>query len=71
MWPIFTLNQWAFTPKIKSLNELKNGDHVAIPNDPSNDGRALALMQNAGLITLKDGVGIHGTPRDIIDNPKN
>ncbi|MDF7675893.1 MetQ/NlpA family ABC transporter substrate-binding protein [Neisseriaceae bacterium ESL0693] len=60
-----------YSRKITSLRDLKEGDQVAIPNDFSNDGRALALMQKAGLITLKNGVGINGTPSDIIDNPKH
>lgn len=44
---------------------------MAIPNDPTNGGRALLLLQKAGLITLKDGSKITATPRDIADNPKD
>ncbi|GGC68102.1 MetQ/NlpA family ABC transporter substrate-binding protein [Marinobacter halophilus] len=61
----------AYSSKISSLDELKNGAVVAIPNDPTNGGRALLLLQNAGLITLKDESKITATPRDIADNPKN
>jgi D-methionine transport system substrate-binding protein len=46
------------------------GATVAIPNDATNGGRALLLLQSAGLIKLKDGAGITATPLDIADNPK-
>ncbi|SDG36035.1 MetQ/NlpA family ABC transporter substrate-binding protein [Desulfosporosinus hippei] len=59
-----------YSKKIAKLDELKNGDTIAIPNDPSNGGRALALLSKAGIIKLKDGVGIKGTVNDIQDNPK-
>lgn len=59
-----------YSKKIAKLDELKNGDTIAIPNDPSNGGRALALLEKAGIIKLKDGVGIKGTVNDIQDNPK-
>lgn len=60
----------AYSQKVKSATELKDGASVAIPNDPSNAGRALALMEKNGLIKLKDGVGIKGTVKDIIENKK-
>ncbi|WP_054026484.1 MetQ/NlpA family ABC transporter substrate-binding protein [Bacillus sp. FJAT-28004] len=60
----------AYSKKIKTIEELKEGAKVVIPNDPSNGGRALALMASNGLLTLKDGVGVSGTVADIIDNPK-
>ncbi len=60
-----------YSSKIKKLDELKDGAKVAIPNDPSNGGRALALLEKAGLIKLKDGVGINGTVKDIAENKKN
>lgn len=60
-----------YSSKITSLDELKDGAKVAIPNDPSNGGRALALLESAGLIKLKEGVGISGTVKDIEENPKN
>lgn len=59
-----------YSDKIEKLDDLKNGDTIAIPNDPSNGGRALALLAKTGIITLKDGVGIMGTVNDIKDNPK-
>ncbi|MBN7768776.1 MetQ/NlpA family ABC transporter substrate-binding protein [Marinobacter daepoensis] len=61
----------AYSNKIKSLDELEEGAVVAIPNDPTNGGRALLLLQKAGLITLKDESKITATPRDIADNPKD
>lgn len=61
----------AYSSKIDSLEELEDGATVAIPNDPTNGGRALLLLQEAGLITLKDESKITATPRDIADNPKN
>jgi D-methionine transport system substrate-binding protein len=61
----------AYSRKIKKIDELKDGAQVAIPNDPSNAGRALALMEKNGLIKLKDGVGIKGTVQDIVENKKN
>jgi len=61
----------AYSRKIKSLDALKDGATVAIPNDPTNGGRALLLLQQAGLLTLRDGAGITATPVDIAKNPKN
>ncbi|MDQ0115030.1 MetQ/NlpA family ABC transporter substrate-binding protein [Paenibacillus harenae] len=60
----------AYSKKIKKIDELKDGGKVVIPNDPSNGGRALALMATNGLIKLKEGVGVNGTVGDITDNPK-
>lgn len=61
----------AYSSKIDSLDDLKDGAVVAIPNDPTNGGRALLLLQKAGLIKLKDASKITATPRDIAENPKN
>jgi len=60
-----------YSSKHKNINDLPNGATIAIPNDPSNGGRALLLLQSKGLITLKAGVGLTATPRDITGNPKN
>lgn len=60
----------AYSTKIKSLKDLKNGASVAIPNDPTNGGRALLLLQKAGLIELKDKNNLSATPLDIKSNPK-
>lgn len=59
-----------YSQKIKSLNDIKEGAIVAIPNDPSNEGRALLLLQKAGLITLEDKSFIYATPNQIKENPK-
>lgn len=59
-----------YSKKIRALNDLPQNAQIAIPNDPTNGGRALNLLQKAGLIKLKDGVGINATVKDIIDNPK-
>ena len=59
-----------YSKKVKSLDELKSGARVALPNDPTNGGRALLLLQAKGLIKLKDGAGLKATPLDVIDNPK-
>ncbi|MDN5331343.1 MAG: D-methionine transport system substrate-binding protein [Tepidanaerobacteraceae bacterium] len=60
----------AYSQKIKNLGELKEGATVAIPNDPTNAGRALLLLQTAGLIKLKPDAGIKATVGDIVENPK-
>ncbi|MDX1900500.1 MAG: MetQ/NlpA family ABC transporter substrate-binding protein [Gammaproteobacteria bacterium] len=56
--------------KTKTLSALPHGAVIAIPNDPSNEGRALLLLQKAGLIQLSKKAGIYATPADIIANPK-
>ena len=66
LWPIA-----AYSKKIKNLGELKDGAIVAIPNNPSNTGRALLLLQAHGLIKLKDPKNLFSTENDIIENPKN
>ena len=60
-----------YSLKHKSFDEIPDGGTVAIANDPVNQGRGLLLLQKAGLITLKDGVGFRGTLDDIVANPKN
>jgi len=60
-----------YSKKIKSISELKNEDTVVIPNDPSNLGRALLLLQEVGLITLDDNVGLLPTVRNIKENRLN
>lgn len=58
----------AYSKKISSLKELKPGAKVAIPNDPSNEGRALLLLQKQDLIKLKDPKKLLSSPQDIIEN---
>jgi D-methionine transport system substrate-binding protein len=60
-----------YSKKIKNIAELKDGSTIIIPNDPTNSGRSLLLLQSSGLIKLKDGVGLLPTINDIISNPKN
>ena len=58
-----------YSKKIKSLEELKSGDSISIPNDPSNGARALRILEKNGLITLKDDTAL-ASVQDIIENPK-
>lgn len=60
-----------YSNQVKSVDEIPDGAVVAIPNDPTNGGRGLALLAKAGLITLKEGVGFKATPADVVSNPKN
>jgi len=60
-----------YAGKTASLDARADGAVVAIPNDHTNGGRALLLLQEQGLITLKDGVGLEPTVEDIADNPQN
>lgn len=61
----------AYSQKIKTKDEIKDGAIVAIPNDATNEGRALLLLQKQGLIKLKDEKGLTQTPKDIVENTKN
>lgn len=61
----------AYSKKIKDLNELKKGASVGIPNDPTNGGRALLLLQAGGLIELDKKAGILPTTLDVVKNPLN
>lgn len=60
-----------YSKKIKSLDELQSGSKIAIPNDPTNLGRALLLLQEQGLIKLRPEVGLMPTVLDITENPKD
>jgi D-methionine transport system substrate-binding protein len=57
--------------KIASIDDLKDGSQIGVPNDATNEARALALLEAQGIIKLKEGVGINATKQDIIENPKN
>ena len=59
-----------YSKKVKSLAELKDGARFGLPNDPTNGGRALLLLQSSGLIKLKEGAGLKATPLDVVSNPK-
>ena len=54
-----------------SLDELEDGDTIAVPNDTTNEARALLLLQDNGVITLKEGAGLEATVKNIESNPKN
>ena len=60
-----------YSKKVKALSETPDDGLVTIPNDATNGGRALLLLQKAGLIKLKADAGISATVRDIVDNPKH
>ena len=55
----------------KKLDELAEGDTIAVPNDTTNEARALLLLEANGIIKLKDGAGLTATVKDIAENPKN
>ena len=55
----------------KTLDDLEDGDTIAVPNDTTNEARALLLLQDNGVIALKDGAGLEATVKDIEENPKN
>ncbi len=56
--------------RTKSIDALKKGDVIAVPNDTTNEARALLLLESAGLIKVKPDAGLKATPKDITDNPK-
>ena len=60
-----------YAGKTTSLDALADGAQVAVPNDATNEARALLLLQQEGLITLKEGAGLTATKADIAENPKN
>ncbi|WP_249661824.1 MetQ/NlpA family ABC transporter substrate-binding protein, partial [Lysinibacillus fusiformis] len=60
-----------YSEKVKDVNEIKKGDKIAIPDDPSNQARALRLLESAGLIKLADDFGLFGDPSKVVDNPKD
>lgn len=60
-----------YSNKYKSLEELPDGSTVGIPNDATNGGRALMVLESAGLIKLTSGIGVNATDKDIAENPKN
>lgn len=60
-----------YSDKYESIDEIPEGSQIAMPNEATNMGRALLLLDEAGLITLSEDAGLTGTAEDIIDNPKN
>ncbi len=66
LWPI-----GLYSKTHASVADLKDGASIGVPNDPSNEGRALKVLEQQGLIKLKEGTGILATVADITENPKN
>ncbi len=60
-----------YSKKISSIDELEDGAIIAIPNDPTNEGRALLLLEAKNIITLSEDAGLEATEKDIVENPKN
>lgn len=60
-----------YSNKIQSLDDVKEGDKIGVPNDPTNEYRALVLLEEAGLIKLKSGLKAQATKNDITENSKN
>jgi len=65
-----TFPMGVYSKKIKSLADLKPGARVGVPNDPTNGGRGLLLLQSQGVLKLKANAGLKATPLDIAENPK-
>lgn len=65
-----TFPMGVYSKKIKALKDLKVGARVGVPNDPTNGGRALLLLQTQGVLKLKANAGLKATPLDIVENPK-
>ncbi|OLP60927.1 metal ABC transporter substrate-binding protein [Xaviernesmea oryzae] len=65
VWPI-----GVYSKKFSKIAEIKDGAVIGVPNDPSNEGRALRVLEHEGLIKLKSGTGILATIADVADNPK-
>ena len=60
-----------YSKRVKSVDEIQDDARIAVPNDPTNLGRSLLLLEQQGLLKLRDGVGLLATVRDIVENPKN
>ena len=60
-----------YSKKYGSLSDFKSGNTIAIPNDPTNEARALLLLESAHIIVLREGAGLGATPQDITENPYN
>ena len=68
--PVLVAPLSLFSHKIKSIKELKDKSTIALPNDPSNLARALILLDNLGLIKIKDPTNLATTLQDVVENPK-
>ena len=58
-----------YAGKKNDINAIEKGDKIAVPNDVTNEARALLLLESAGIIKLKEGVGLNATKLDIVENP--
>ncbi len=67
---VWSIQSGLFSRKIKNLSDLPDGATVSVASDPLNGARGLLLLEKAGLIKLKEGVGIDATVRDVVANPK-
>ncbi|WP_255546483.1 MULTISPECIES: MetQ/NlpA family ABC transporter substrate-binding protein [unclassified Nesterenkonia] len=69
--PIYNARVGFYSRDYDSMEEIPDGAQIALPNDESNEGRALAILADQGLITLAEGVGFEGTLADVEENPKD
>ncbi|OLS39267.1 MetQ/NlpA family ABC transporter substrate-binding protein [Bacillus sp. MRMR6] len=69
--PIYHAVYGAYSKRFESIDDLSEGATIAIANDPTNIGRSLDMLSDHGIITLKEGSGIHATQADIVENEKN
>ncbi|MDB1123208.1 MetQ/NlpA family lipoprotein [Vibrio algarum] len=60
-----------YSKQVTSVDQIADGSRIAVPNDPTNLGRSLLLLEQQGLVKLRADVGLSGTIRDIVENPKN
>lgn len=60
-----------YSESVAEVSELEDGAQIALPSDPTNSGRALLLFEQAGLITIEEGLGVNATVNDIAENPNN
>ena len=60
-----------YSKQVKSVDDIQDSARIAVPNDPTNLGRSLLLLEQQGLIKLREGAGLLATVRDIVENPKN
>lgn len=68
--PLYIVPMAVYSRKVQSLDQVPEGAQVAVPNDPVNQGRALLILADAGLIRLPAGLGAEATVREIADNPR-
>lgn len=69
--PIYNARVGFYSRDYESVEEIPDGARIALPNDESNEGRALAILADQGLITLAEGVGFEGTLADVEENPRD